>query len=124
MTMLKENLIAALAVEGASPGTQVIAAEPEGWDDTARSLAAGERLAADGKGSTFCDALLSIRPGEITFALNRMDVGGYRHVPVLQDSRVIGVVSSRDVLGYVLQHEREQVATQGVTTSHGVRKSQ
>ncbi|WP_043833168.1 threonine ammonia-lyase [Muricoccus aerilatus] len=66
----------ALAVEGASPGTEVIAAEPEGWDDTARSLAAGERLAADGKGSTFCDALLSIRPGEITFALNRPRLAG------------------------------------------------
>ena len=66
----------ALAVEGASPGTEVIAAEPEGWDDTARSLAAGERLVADGKGSTFCDALLSIRPGEITFAVNGPRLAG------------------------------------------------
>ncbi|TPG49244.1 threonine/serine dehydratase [Roseomonas nepalensis] len=66
----------ALAVEGASPGTEVVAAEPEGWDDTARSLAAGERLSADGKGSTFCDALLSIRPGEITFAVNGPRLAG------------------------------------------------
>ncbi|MFC0389681.1 threonine ammonia-lyase [Muricoccus vinaceus] len=66
----------ALAAEGASPGTEIIAAEPEGWDDTARSLAAGERLSADGKGSTFCDALLSIRPGEITFAVNRSRLAG------------------------------------------------
>jgi threonine dehydratase len=66
----------ALAVEGASPGTEVIAVEPEGWDDTARSLAAGERLSADGKGSTFCDALLSIRPGEITFAVNQPRLAG------------------------------------------------
>lgn len=59
----------------------------------------------------------------ITFALNRMDVGGYRHVPVVQGDRVLGVVSSRDVLDYIIKHSREQVATRGVTTSHGVRKS-
>ncbi|HEY8612847.1 MAG TPA: threonine/serine dehydratase [Roseomonas sp.] len=66
----------ALAVEGMSPGTQVFAVEPEGWDDTARSLAAGQRVAADGKGSTFCDALLSIAPGEMTFAVNQPRLAG------------------------------------------------
>src|SRR5688572_27880366 len=58
----------------------------------------------------------------ITFALNRMDVGGYRHVPVVQGAKVLGVVSSRDVLAYVVKHSHEHVATKGVTTSHGVRK--
>ena len=52
-----------------------------------------------------------------------MDVGGYRHVPVVQGDRVLGVVSSRDVLDYILKHGRQQVATAGVTTSHGVRRS-
>ncbi len=66
----------ALAVEGASPGTQVWAVEPEGWDDTARSLAAGERIANDGKGETLADALLSLRPGEITFAINKPRLAG------------------------------------------------
>ena len=58
----------------------------------------------------------------ITFALNRMDVGGFRHVPAVQGGRVLGVVSSRDVLTYIVKHSREHVATEGVTTSHGVRK--
>jgi threonine dehydratase len=66
----------ALAAEGASPGTAVWAVEPEGWDDTARSLAAGERIANDGQGSTLCDALLSMRPGAITFAVNRPRLAG------------------------------------------------
>jgi CBS domain-containing protein len=57
----------------------------------------------------------------ITFALNRMDVGGYRHVPVVQGDRVLGVVSSRDVLAYIVKHSRETVATEHVTTSHGAR---
>ncbi len=60
----------ALAASGASPTTRVHAVEPEGWDDTGRSLLAAERLPAAG-GSLLCDALLAARPGELTFALNR-----------------------------------------------------
>ena len=61
---------ASLAVEGHSPGTKVHSVEPAGWDDTARSLRAGERLGNDGDGSMLCDALLSPRPGALTFAIN------------------------------------------------------
>ena len=64
----------ALAVEGASPTTQVQPVEPAGWDDTARSLAAGTRLAATG-GSLLCDALLSKMPGALTFAINQPRLG-------------------------------------------------
>ena len=42
----------------------------------------------------------------ISFALNRMDVGGYRHVPVVQNDRLLGVVSSRDVIRYLLKNSR------------------
>jgi threonine dehydratase len=66
----------ALAVEGASPATDVWAVEPEGWDDTARSLAGGERIANDGKGAMLCDALLSMRPGAMTFAVNQPRLKG------------------------------------------------
>jgi threonine dehydratase len=61
----------ALALSDVSPGTRIHTAEPEGWDDTARSLAAGERLRNDMKGSPLCDALLSPMPGELTFSINR-----------------------------------------------------
>ena len=66
----------ALAMEGVSPATRVYAVEPEGWDDTARSLAAGTRLANDEGGSTLCDALLAPMPGALTFALNRTRLAG------------------------------------------------
>lgn len=56
----------------------------------------------------------------VTFAINRMDVGGYRHVPVVQDERMVGVVSALDVIRFVVRHAREAIATTGVTTSHGV----
>lgn len=64
----------ALAVEGASPRTKVRSVEPADWDDTARSLAAGSRLAAAG-GSILCDALLSKMPGAMTFAINQPRLG-------------------------------------------------
>ncbi len=66
----------ALAAEGASPSTAIWAVEPEGWDDTKRSLEAGARIANDGQGETICDALLSMRPGEITFAVNQPRLAG------------------------------------------------
>jgi threonine dehydratase len=65
----------ALAVEGASPGTRLHSVEPADWDDTARSLAAGERVAASNTGSLLCDALLSPMPGKLTFAINQQRLG-------------------------------------------------
>jgi CBS domain-containing protein len=37
----------------------------------------------------------------IAFALQKMDVGGYRHLPILEEDRVTGVLSVRDILDYV-----------------------
>ena len=34
----------------------------------------------------------------IPFALNKMDIGGYRHVPIVEDDRLLGLVSAHDVL--------------------------
>ena len=66
----------ALAMEALAPGAAVWAVEPEGWDDTERSLHAGERLANDGKGPGLCDALLSRRPGALTFPINHRLLAG------------------------------------------------
>ena len=39
---------------------------------------------------------------KIAFALHRMNVGGFRHVPILDnDDRLIGVISIRDILRYL-----------------------
>lgn len=66
----------ALAMEALAPGAAVWAVEPEGWDDTKRSLDAGERLANDGSGPGLCDALLSRRPGALTFPINHRLLAG------------------------------------------------
>jgi len=60
----------ATAVKARFPQAAVMCAEPEGFDDHARSLRAGHREAHDAKGRTICDALMALIPGEITFAIN------------------------------------------------------
>jgi threonine dehydratase len=66
----------ATALAAESPGTTIYAVEPEAFNDTGRSLAAGERLANAPGGRSFCDALLAPIPGELTFAINRRLVAG------------------------------------------------
>jgi CBS domain-containing protein len=42
----------------------------------------------------------------IAFAIHKMDVGGYRHMPVVTQGRISGVISVRDVLRYVTDKMR------------------
>jgi CBS domain-containing protein len=37
----------------------------------------------------------------IAFALHMMNIGGYRHLPVMNAGRIVGVVSIRDILQYL-----------------------
>jgi threonine dehydratase len=59
----------AMALEANAPEMTVRPTEPEGFDDTKRSLASGtrERNAAEAGG--LCDAILTPSPGEITFPI-------------------------------------------------------
>jgi threonine dehydratase len=66
----------ALAFEALSPGTQVIVAEPEGYDDHGLSLAAGERRAIEPGRPTLADALMAPTPGVLTFEINRRRLQG------------------------------------------------
>ena len=34
----------------------------------------------------------------IAFALHKMHVGGYRHLPIMEQGRLVGVISIRDIL--------------------------
>jgi threonine dehydratase len=65
-----------LALGALCPGIEVFAVEPLGFDDTRRSLAAGERVTNPPDGASICDALLAPTPGELTFALNRRQLAG------------------------------------------------
>ena len=60
----------ATAVKSRFPQAMVMSAEPEAFDDHARSLRAGRRERHGAEGRTICDALMAAIPGEITFAIN------------------------------------------------------
>jgi threonine dehydratase len=65
-----------LALSQLCPGIEIHAVEPAAFDDTRRSLAAGERVANPPGGRSICDALLVPTPGELTFELNRRLLAG------------------------------------------------
>lgn len=61
-----------LAMAALKPMVPVIGVEPEAYNDTQLSLAAGERLTyAPVERPGLCDALMTDRPGELTFPINR-----------------------------------------------------
>lgn len=60
----------ALVMAEAAPGTRVWATEPELFDDTRRSLHAGERLGNPTGRRTICDAIMTPIPNEVTFPIN------------------------------------------------------
>ncbi len=65
-----------LALKSRMPACHIYGVEPEGFDDTRRSLAAGARLGIEAGGQTLCDALMAPAPGVLTFAINKKTLSG------------------------------------------------
>ena len=80
----------------ACPDSRILGAEPEGWDDMARSLAAGEivPVAADAP-PTLCDALQTPRVSPITF-------------DILRERQAVIVAVSDDEVGQAVRWAFEQ----------------
>jgi threonine dehydratase len=72
------GLIAGIAIALAhdTPNTAVYSVEPSGFDDTARSLVAGERQSVVPGSHSLCDALLVATPGIQTFVINKKLLAG------------------------------------------------
>ena len=64
-----------LAIKARAPDAKIYTAEPEGFDDTARSFRSGKHEHNARMSGTICDALMSNTPGKITFAINRKLIG-------------------------------------------------
>jgi threonine dehydratase len=75
----------ATAVKALSPTTAIVGVEPEGFDDTLKSLQKGERVIQKPTTRSLCDALESPFPGELTFPIMRKHVAD------------VATVSDRDV---------------------------
>jgi len=80
-----------LAIEPAFPSCAVYAVEPQMYDDTRQSLAAGERRMLETHPSTICDALRAPTPGAITFAINRSRLAG---VVTVDDAQVLQAMAA------------------------------
>ncbi|MGR3793508.1 threonine ammonia-lyase [Vannielia sp. SX4] len=59
----------ALALEEAAPSFRVRTAEPERFDDVARSLSAGVIQRNETLSGSICDAIVTPQPGELTFPI-------------------------------------------------------
>src|SRR4249920_3798265 len=64
-----------LAIKARAPNARIYTAEPEGFDDTARSFRSGKHEKNARMSGTICDALMSNTPGQITFQINRELIG-------------------------------------------------
>jgi len=80
----------ALAVKARVPNALLFTAEPEGFDDHARSFKSGQREKNATLTGTICDALMAQTPGELTFAINRVLVG---HGAAVSDQEVAAAVA-------------------------------
>ncbi|MEL6279276.1 MAG: threonine/serine dehydratase [Pseudomonadota bacterium] len=61
----------ALALAEDAPGLRVRTAEPEGFDDWARSLQTGARQRNEESAGSICDAILTPEPGELTWPIGQ-----------------------------------------------------
>lgn len=66
----------AVALHETHPDLAIYSAEPDGFDDIARSLEAGEICTNDPNLRSICDAIVTPAPGEITFPIMRQHLAG------------------------------------------------
>ena len=55
----------------------------------------------------------------IRFALHEMSVGGFRHIPLVRNREPVGIISARDVIGYLchqIQHAEVSAAAANTNT--------
>ncbi|RVV97291.1 threonine/serine dehydratase [Mesobaculum littorinae] len=65
----------ALALAETAPNLRLRTAEPEGFDDVARSLAAGTPQRNDRQSGSLCDAIVTPEPGALTFPILKAHAG-------------------------------------------------
>jgi len=64
-----------LGISTKVPSAEFYIVEPEGFDDTLRSFASGQREVNPRMSGTICDALMTATPGELTFPITRALIG-------------------------------------------------
>ena len=80
-----------LALHELCPNASLYSAEPNGFNDTMRSLKAKERVGNEPGAKSICDALMAPMPGEITFPINQLYLTGGLAV---SDDEVLGAMAT------------------------------
>jgi CBS domain-containing protein len=97
-TMLQENIGAVLVVDGTGQLAGIF---------SERDLLLRVAGVSDDYACRPVADFMTLRPecvrdsDTLAFALHKMDSGGYRHLPVVRDGKVVGMISSRDVLRHI-----------------------
>ena len=91
----------ALALRSNQSTTRLIAVEPSGYDDLARSLAAGERHRNETVSRTLCDALQAVSPGAVPFSVLLETLSGV--LSVTDEDVKLGMRAALEHLKLVLE---------------------
>jgi threonine dehydratase len=94
-----------LAVKHHYPEAQIWAAEPDGFDDHARSFLSGSRQTNERLTGSVCDAIITPTPGEMTWRLNAKQLSG---VAVVTDDEAL------DAMAFAWRHLKTVVEPGGV----------
>ena len=108
-SLLSQHKIGALVVTGADRRVTGILSER----DIVRAVSAGGGAALDEKiASRMTREVITCGPQDtIAELMSRMTAGRFRHLPVVENSRLVGIVSIGDVVKYRLaEMERESSA--------------
>ncbi len=62
----------------------------------------GERMAAPVSDYMTRDPVILRDSDPMAHAMNKMGVGGFRHIPVIQNGNLIGIATARDVMAWVM----------------------
>lgn len=89
----------ALVAESGNGGLEGIVTER---DVVLKAVGLGRNLREIQVGSLMTPAPETLSEDDtLAYAVNKMALGGYRHIPILRDDRPVGVISIRDVLRYL-----------------------
>jgi threonine dehydratase len=81
----------AISLQHHFPNLPIWAAEPEYYDDMARSLLAGRRLRNSSCPASICDAIVTPIPGKITFPIQQQRLCGGK---VVTDDQVVSAITA------------------------------
>ncbi|SIQ33145.1 L-threonine ammonia-lyase [Rhizobium sp. RU35A] len=85
----------ALALEARAPGLRARPVEPQGFDDTARSLKSGQIERNVRLGGSICDAIITPEPGRLTFPITSRLCGPGLAVSDEEALRAVALAFSR-----------------------------